>query len=70
MCNLFEEESTDLNAIDTKYTVDIKVTDVMATLSSTGIIQYTKFVERFNVGEISGFYEQIKKNKFVSYLQQ
>ena len=53
--------------IDKKDIVDIKVTEVMATLSSTGIIQYDKFVKRFNEGEISGFYEPIKKNTFAIF---
>ena len=51
----FEEESTDLFAIDTKDIVDIKVTEVMAILSSTGIIHMTNFLKVSKKVKYQGF---------------
>ena len=63
MGNPFEEESSELYALDTKDFVDIQVAENMARLPSTWKKQYSTFMNSLNNREKSGFYEPLKKNK-------
>ena len=55
MGNLFEEESTDLYAIDTKDVVDCSVADSLQKLAVSGGQQYRKFMQGVNNAEHSSF---------------
>ena len=62
MGNPFEEESSELYALDTKDVVDTQVADNMARLPDTGK-KYSTFMYSLNNREKSGLYEPLKKNK-------
>ena len=57
MGNPFEEESSELYALDTKDFVDIQVAENMARLPDTGKKQYSTFMNSLNNREKSGLYE-------------
>jgi hypothetical protein len=61
--NPFEEESSELYALDTKDVVDSQVAENMARLPDTGKKQYSNFMNSLNYREKSRFYESLKKDK-------
>lgn len=63
MGNPFEDDSTDLYAIDSKDVADIKVSGSMQQLSKLGERQYKRFLESMSDANKSGFYDPIVKNK-------
>ena len=63
MGNPFEEESSELHALDTHDVVDTQVAENMARLSDTGKKKYSNFMNSLNNREKSTFDESLKKNK-------
>ena len=63
MGNPFEEESSELYALDTKDVLDTQVAETMARLSDTGKKKYSNFMNSLNNREMSAFDESLKKNK-------
>ena len=61
MGNLFEEESSEFYALDTKDVVDTQIAEHMARLTDTGKKQYSNFMNSLNNREKTGFYEPLKK---------
>ena len=68
MENPFEEESSELYALDTKDVVDTQVEENMARLPDTGKKQYSNFMNSLNNREKSGFYELLKKHKCAHFI--
>lgn len=64
MGNPFEEESSDLYSLDTKYVLETEIADEILKIGDEGREQYRSFILRLREGEHIGFYEPIKKNKF------
>ena len=61
MGNPFEEESSELYALDTKDVVDTQVAENMARLSDTGKKKYSNFMNSLNNRAKSAFDESLKK---------
>lgn len=64
MGNPFEEESSDLYSLDTKYVLETEIADEILKIGDEGREQYRSFILRLREGEHIGFYEPVKKNKF------
>ena len=63
MGNPFEEESSELYALDTKDVIDTQVAENMARLPDTGKKKYSNFMNSLNNREKSGIDEPLNKNK-------
>ena len=65
--NTFEEDSTDLYALDTKEVTDSSVKEIMDQLVRTGQKQYEKFVKGMVDSEKPSFNEWLSKNKLLLF---